>query len=53
MMSSMSVWIDPFTIFSIFDMEKLKKYVDTTEKSALILVEFPSLKVICLKLAKI
>ena len=34
-------------------MQKLRKSVDTNEKSAFILVEFPSLEVICLKLAKI
>ena len=38
--------IDPSTVFSTFDMDKLRKSVDTTGKSALILVKVPSLKVI-------
>ena len=44
--------IDPSTVFSTFDMDKLRKSVDTTGKSALILGKLPSLKVIRLKRAK-
>ena len=44
--------IDPSTVFSAFDMDKLRKSVDTTGKSALILGKLPSLKVIRLKRAK-
>ena len=44
--------IDHSTVFSTFDMDKLRKSVDTTGKSALILGKLPSLKVIRLKRAK-
>ena len=44
--------IDPSTVFSTFDMDKLRTSVDTTGKSALILVKVPSLKVIRLKRVK-
>ena len=44
--------IDHSTVFSTFDMDKLRKSVDTTGKSALILGKLPSLKVIRLKGAK-
>ena len=44
--------IDRSTVFSTFDMDKLRKSVDTTGKSALILGKLPSLKVIRLKRAK-
>ena len=44
--------IDHSTVFSTFDMDKLRKSVNTTGKSALILGKLPSLKVIRLKRAK-
>ena len=45
--------IDLFTVFSTFAMDKFGKSVDTTGKSALMLVKLPNLKVIRLKRAKI
>ena len=45
--------IDLFTVFSTFDMDKFGKSVDTTGKSALMLLKLPNLKVIRLKRAKI
>ena len=42
----LEVGIDPLTVFSIFDMDQLRK-IRPTGKSASKLVKLPSLKVIC------
>ena len=45
--------IDPSTVFSTFDVDKLRKSVNNPGKSALILEKLPSLKLIRLKQVKI
>jgi len=42
----MHVAIDLSTVFSTFDMDQLAKFINTAGKSALKLVELPSLRVI-------
>ena len=45
--------IDPFAVFSTFDIDQSGKSIDTTGKSALKLVIFPTFKVVHIKQARI